>query len=167
MENSITWVGIDAHKETLAVAVMRDGSTEVSQSVIAHTDASVRKLVRSLIRDNKGGEIRMCYEAGVCGYALQRRIEAAGSVVCDVVAPSLIPRMPGDRIKTDRRDAKKLGELLRAGLLTRVAPPTLEQEAVRDLCRCRATIRADLHRSRRSEERRVGKECRSRWSPYH
>jgi transposase len=87
------------------------------------------------------------YEAGTCGYTLQRRLEAAG-VISEVIAPSLIPRKPGERIKTDRRDALKLAELLRAGVLTAVSAPTREQEAVRDLCRCREDVRADLARCR-------------------
>lgn len=148
MEGSITWVGIDAHKATLAVAVLREGTSKAMEMTIANTASEIRKLVKSLVRQAGGGEIRACYEAGVIGFELQRRIQDAGAVVCDVVAPSLIPRKPGERIKTDRRDAKKLAELLRGGLLTAVSPPTLEQEAVRDLCRCRASIRADLHRCR-------------------
>ena len=68
---------------------------------------------------------------------MQRQITEAGSASCMVVAPSLIPRKPGERIKTDRRDARKLAALFRAGLLTEVQPPTLEDEAVRDLCRAR------------------------------
>jgi transposase len=146
MEGSITWVGIDAHKKTLAVAVLPpDGKPE--EFTIDNTEKAIRKLARRLTRSSKGKEVRACYEAGTCGYTLQRRLEAAG-VVCEVIAPSLIPRKPGERVKTDRRDALKLGELLRAGVLTAVSPPTLEQEAVRDLCRCREDVRADLARCR-------------------
>lgn len=146
VEGSITWVGIDAHKKTLAVAILgpKSGAEEFT---IPNDERSVRKLVRRLDRDARG-EIRICYEAGTCGYALQRRLEASGKVVCDVIAPSLIPAKPGCRIKTDRRDAKKLAELYRAGVLTTVSPPTLEQEAIRDLCRCREDVRADLGRCR-------------------
>ena len=74
---------------------------------------------------------RTCYEAGPGGFALQRQLEAAG-IECRVIAPALIPRRPGDRVKTDRRDARKLAELLRADLLTAVHPPTIDQEAVRE-----------------------------------
>ena len=83
---------------------------------------AVRRLVRRVQRA-AGGEVRVCYEAGPCGYALQRWIRAM-DVVCVVVALSLIPRKPGERVKTDRRDARKLAELFRAGLLTEVHPPT-------------------------------------------
>ena len=108
--------------------------------------ASVRRMVRKLKR-SAISDLRLCYEAGPCGYALQRSIRALG-VSCVVVAPSLIPRKPGERIKTDRRDARKLAELLRAGLLTEVHPPTEEDEAVRDLCRAREDAHDDLVRGR-------------------
>jgi len=146
MEGSITWVGIDAHKKTLAIAVLAPGKPP-EQFTIDNTEKAIRKLARRLKRTARGGEIRACYEAGTCGYSLQRRIESHG-IVCDVIAPSLIPAKPGDRFKTDDRDALKLAELNRAGLLTVVSPPTPEQEAIRDLCRCREDARADLHRCR-------------------
>jgi transposase len=82
-----------------------------------------------------------------CGYALQRQLTTR-RVGCQVIAPALIPRKPGERIKTNRRDARKLVELHRAGLLTEVRPPTPEDEAVRDLCRARDDAREDLQRSR-------------------
>lgn len=148
MDGSITWVGIDAHKKTLVVAVQHAGSTAVEEFTLENNEAAVRKLVRRLQREAEGREIRICYEAGPCGYGLKRQLEAAGSVACDVIAPSLIPRKPGERVKTDRRDARKLLELYRAGLLTPVVPPTPEQEAIRDLCRCREDVRADLGRCR-------------------
>ena len=75
-------------------------------------------------------------------------MDPGGGSVCTVIAPSLIPRKPGDRIKTDRRDARKLAELLRAGLLTELHPPTPEDEAVRDLCRAREDAHEDLVRCR-------------------
>ncbi len=91
--------------------------------------------------------MRVCYEAGPCGYALQRQMTTP-RVSCQVIAPGLIPRKPGERIKTNRRDARKLAELLRTGLLTEVRPPTPEEEAVRDLCRARDDAREDLQRCR-------------------
>lgn len=147
MEGFITWVGIDAHKKSLAVAVLA-GSRPIEEFTVDNDERSIRKLVRRLERTAEGGEIRICYEAGTCGYTLQRRLELGGKVVCEVIAPSLIPRKPGERIKTDRRDARKLAELYRANVLTAVSPPTPEQEAVRDLCRCREDVRADLGRAR-------------------
>jgi transposase len=93
------------------------------------------------------GPIRCAYEAGPCGYALQRKL-LADRIDCRVIAPSLIPRKPGERIKTDRRDARKLGELLAGGLLTEVHPPTPEAESVRDLCRAREDAKEDQTRAR-------------------
>jgi transposase len=87
------------------------------------------------------------YEAGPCGYELSRQLKAAG-IDCRVVAPSLIPVAPGQRIKTDRRDAAKLARLLRAGMLSEVAEPTPAEEAVRDLCRSREDAKQDLTRAR-------------------
>ena len=144
MDGFITWVGIDAHKKTLAVAVLAPGQRE-DEFTINNDERSIRKLARRLTSVAKGREVRACYEAGTCGYTLQRRLESAG-VVCEVIAPSLIPKKPGERVKTDRRDARKLAELNRAGVLTAVSPPTPEQEAIRDLCRCREQVRKDLHR---------------------
>jgi transposase len=103
-------------------------------------------MVRKVQRE-AGGPVRFCYEAGPCGYVLQRQLQALGCE-CIVVAPSLIPVKPGERIKTDRRDAKKLAELLRAGLLTEVHPPTVQEEAVRDLVRCREDALEDRTRCR-------------------
>lgn len=148
MEKATTWVGLDAHKRKIAVAALFGGAREPEQWVVDNTASAIRKLVRKLERESRGGEIRCCYEAGPCGYALQRQLEKEGELVCEVVAPSLIPSKPGDRIKTDRRDALKLVGLLKAGLLTAVQPPTPEQEAVRDLCRCREDAREDLGRVR-------------------
>ena len=91
--------------------------------------------------------MRVCYEAGPCGYALQRQL-TKGRVSCVVIAPALMPRKPGDRVKTDKRDARKLAELFRAGLLTAVRPPTPAEEAVRDLCRARDDARDDVQRAR-------------------
>ena len=90
----------------------------------------------------------MCaYEAGACGYALQRQLEGLG-IPCQVVAPSLVPRKPGERIKTDRRDARKLAEYLAGGHLTPVHPPTPAQEAARDLSRAREDVKQDRMRCR-------------------
>jgi transposase len=141
-----TYVGVDAHKKDLFVAMLvGDGPTPVTWQLPNEANA-VRRLVRKLERDAPG-PVRVCYEAGPCGYALQRQV-ATARVSCQVIAPALIPRKPGERIKTNRRDARKLAELFRAGLLTEVRPPTPEEEAVRDLCRARDDAREDLQRSR-------------------
>jgi transposase len=146
MEKGITFVGLDAHKESINVAMLLPGETRPVEWQLSNDAAAVRRLVRKVQRA-AGGEVRFCYEAGPCGYALQRWIQELG-VVCVVVAPSLIPRKPGERVKTDRRDARKLAKLFRAGLLTEVHPPTEEDEAVRDLCRAREDAHEDLVRTR-------------------
>lgn len=139
------YVGLDVHKRTIAVALADAGRGEVrSYGVIQNTPDAVAKLVRKL-----GGAERLacCYEAGPCGYGLQRHLEGLGAS-CVVVAPSLIPRRPGERIKTDRRDAMKLARLLRSGELTAVWVPDAEHEALRDLSRAREAARDARHRAR-------------------
>jgi transposase len=146
--HDVTYVGLDAHKVRIHVSVLFPNRPEAVAWEIANEGGAVRRMVKKVVREAPG-EVRFCYEAGPCGYALQRQIEASSSnVVCVVVAPSLIPRKPGDRIKTDRRDAKKLAELYRAGLLTEVLPPTPEDEAVRDLVRAREDAKQDQLRCR-------------------
>jgi transposase len=146
MKNITTYVGVDAHKKDLFIAMLvGDQKTPVTWHV-ANEPNAVRRLVRKLER-NAPGPVQLCYEAGPCGYALQRQVTTP-RVRCQVIAPALISRKPGDRIKTNRRDARKLTELLRAGLLTEVRPPTPEEEAVRDLCRARDDAREDLLRAR-------------------
>jgi transposase len=147
VDQGITYVGIDSSKKTNHVAVYMPGGREVGLEFEVKNDATgTRRLVRRL-RKEAAGDVLACYEAGPCGYVLQRRLRALG-VECMVVAPSLIPVKPGERVKTDRRDAKKLAELLRAGMLTEVHPPTEAEEAVRNLCRCREDAREDLTRAR-------------------
>ena len=148
MGNGTTWVGLDAHKKAINVAVLCGSGPELHEWAVENKPAAIRRLVKKLVNERDGNEVRCCYEAGPCGYALQRQIEAAGPVICGVIAPALIPRKPGERIKTDRRDARKLAQMLRAGLVTPVQPPTPEQESVRDLCRAREDAREDLLRSR-------------------
>lgn len=145
--NGITFVGMDAHKKAISVAMLLPGQNEPVEWQLTNEPAAIRRLVKKLQREAPG-EVRCCYEAGPCGYVLQRQLEDAGGVVCEVVAPSLIPVKPGERIKTDRRDARKLARLLRSDDLTAVHPPTSADEAVRDLCRCREDARKDLHRAR-------------------
>ena len=102
-------------------------------------------LARRLLRDTRGPVVA-CYEAGPTGFPLMRQLRAKG-VDCRVIAPALIPRKPGDHVKTDRRDARNLAELLRGGLLTEVHAPTPDQEAVRDLSRAREDAVADRTRA--------------------
>jgi transposase len=146
MKQVTTYVGIDAHKKNLFVAMLSGHEKTPVTWQLANEPSAVRRLVRTLER-TAPGPVHVFYEAGPCGYALQRQLTAP-RVRCDVIAPALIPRKPGERIKTNRRDARKLVELGRAGLLTVVRPPTPDEEAVRDLCRARDDAREDLQRCR-------------------
>ena len=146
MKQVTTYVGIDAHKKDLFIAMLVGTAAVPVSWTVANEPNAVRRLVRKLEREAPGA-VQVCYEAGPCGYALQRRMTTP-RVSCQVIAPALVPRKPGERVKTNRRDARKLVELLRAGLLTEVRPPTPEEEAVRDLCRARDDARTDLQRCR-------------------
>jgi transposase len=142
MAERITYVGLDVHKETIAVALAAaDKRGEVREyGTIANTPTALRALASKLVKS--GAALHFCYEAGPCGYGVQRQLSAVGHE-CVVVAPSLIPRRPGERIKTDRRDAINLARLHRAGELTPVWIPDQAHEAVRDLVRARqAAVRA-------------------------
>ena len=148
MKDSITYVALDAHKKEHKVAILLPGSDTIEEWVVKNQSREIKRMVKR-IRKRVFGPIRFCYEAGVCGFALQRQItSAAENIQCLVIAPSLVPVKPGERIKTDRRDARKLVQLLRAGLLTEVHPPNEQEEAVRDLCRCRQAAQEDLLRAR-------------------
>src|SRR4029453_8031330 len=109
-----------------------------------HDEPSVRRLVGRLGDPRR---LRACYEAGPTGYDLARLLERIG-VSCQVIAPSLIPTAPGDRVKTDARDCRRLARLHRAGELVAIRIPTPAEEAVRDLCRTRADMVADRTRAR-------------------
>jgi len=146
VSNDTTYVGLDVHKKTIQVAMLLPDSPKAVEWQELHTPEAVRRLARRL-RRRAPGEIQVCYEAGPTGYGTQRRL-IENQVPCTVIAPSLIPRRPGERIKTDRRDARKLAEMFRADLLTEVHPPNEQDEALRDLCRCRDDVRDDLCRAR-------------------
>lgn len=152
MEKSSIFVGLDTSKKSIEVAVLEPDREKVAAWKEPNEAKGIKRLIKKLRELTKIGEVETCYEAGPCGYGLQRKLTAAG-IKCIVIAPSLVPVKPGERIKTDRRDAKKLAEYLRAGALTEVRPPTEAEEAVRDLSRCREDIREDLHRARQ----RLGK----------
>ncbi len=165
------YVGLDVHKETIAVAVARPRGGEVTSfGVIANRPAAVRKLLAKLGPD--GQVLEVCYEAGPCGYGLYRMLTELGHRCC-VVAPGLVPRKPGDRVKTDRRDALTLARLLRAGELTPVWVPGPEQEAMRDLTRAREDMKAAQLKARQRlsafllRHDRVYREGKSAWTQQH
>ena len=147
MGDRITYVGLDVHKEGIVVAVAEGGLRgEVREyGRIANTPEALDRLMCKL-----GGasvRLRVCYEAGPCGYGIQRHLSARGHE-CVVVAPSLIPKRAGDRVKTDRRDAASLARLHRAGELTAVWVPDAGHEAMRDLVRARLDAVRALRRGR-------------------
>ena len=140
------YVGLDTHAKTIAVSVADAlGGRPRYYGEIPNRPTSIARLVKKLSED--GEVMSFCYEAGPCGYGLYRQITSMGHE-CDVVAPSLIPTKPGDRVKTDRRDALQLSRLQRAGELTPVWVPGLEQEAIRDLTRAREDLKTIDRRSK-------------------
>lgn len=147
MAKCITYVGLDVHKDTIAVALAEAGLRgEVREyGKVPNTAGALKALAVKLAPGHR--ELRFCYEAGPCGYGIHRQLTAAG-YDCVVVAPSLIPRKPGERIKTDRRDANKLAKLHRAGELTAVWVPDQAHEAMRDLVRARQAAVRTLRQAR-------------------
>ena len=146
-QHSEVFVGIDTSKLKNAVAIAeagRDGEVRYLGEIDT-SDAATRKLVAKLAA--KHAKVTFCYEAGPTGYGLYRLIKSLGHD-CDVVAPSLIPKKPGDHVKTNRRDAEGLARLLRAGELTAVWVPDERHEAIRDLSRAREAAMDDLKRKR-------------------
>ena len=131
------WVALDVHKLSIVAATLPPQGGQPELSRIETTEKAIRRFIGKL-----GGPegLAVSYEAGPGGFALHRLLSSMG-VACDVIAPSLIPVRSGDRVKTDKRDAKKLVTLFRAGLLRFVAPPTVETEGLRDLLRCRDDLR--------------------------
>jgi transposase len=140
---STLYVGLDQHKDSIAVAYAPEGrdSGVTYLGPIGTRQCDIDKLVRNL--QSKASHLVFAYEAGPCGYWLYRYLSRKG-LQCYVVAPSLIPRKPGDRVKTDRRDAVQLARLMRSGDLTGVYVPEVQDEAIRDLCRAREDALRDL-----------------------
>jgi transposase len=141
---STTIIAFDQHAATTMAAVLLPGQRTPALHPLTSELGIVLRFVERLRRQ---GAVSCCYEAGPCGFELQRALTTRG-ISCEVIAPALIPRRAGDRIKTDRRDAGQLAVLYRAGALTAIHIPTEQEEAARDLLRCREDIRADLLRAR-------------------
>jgi transposase len=142
-QSSTLYIGLDVHKESIAVAyAAKDyGADVVYRGSIGTRQCDIDKLVRQL--QSKAKRLVFVYEAGPCGYWLYRYLTKKG-YDCWVVAPSLIPKKAGDRVKTNRRDALQLARLMRSGDLTPVYVPKVEDEAIRDLCRAREDVLRDL-----------------------
>ena len=145
-ENITYWVGMDVHADKINVAVYRGNEISPQEQYESQTDArSKGRLLKRL--QGLPGEVRCIYEAGPCGYDFQRYLTDNG-IRCEIAAPALIPKKAGDRVKTDRRDARKLGRLYRSGELTAIHIPDEEQESVRDLTRAREDAVEDSTRKR-------------------
>jgi transposase len=144
MKEKVRFLGLDVHAETIAVAIAEPDGEVRNLGTIPNRSESIRKLVKKL---GPVEPLRACYEAGPTGYVLYWQLAELG-VKCDVVAPTLVPVKPGDRVKTDRRDAEKLARSYRSDDLTAVWIPDEGSEALRDLVRAREAAKQDQLRAR-------------------
>ena len=144
MRENLRFLGLDVHAETIAVAVSESNGEVRSLGTIANREDSIRKFIKKL---GPPEQLRACYEAGPTGFVLYWQLTQLG-VDCIIVAPSLVPKKPGDRVKTDRRDALKLARCHRNGDLTAVWVPDEASEAMRDLVRQREAAKQDQLRAR-------------------
>ena len=138
--NKIAYIGIDYHLETVTIAIMIDGEKEFFDTTrMRNQDKNIKKYIKKISKDYV---VQACYEASCNGYTFQRKMNNWG-FHCDVIAPSLIPKKPGDKRKNDFRDARNLAQAYANGQLTIVHPPTEEQESIRSLIRCRLNLKED------------------------
>jgi transposase len=145
MRSVIFWVGLDVHKDSITAAVFRGRDPEPLR--VDRIPNDPKRIRRYSERLQRGGEVRACYEASGAGYVLQRMLLEWG-VPCELAAPSLIPRRPGEHRKTDRRDAIKIARDFRDDRLVLIHIPTEEDDWVRDIVRCRETFQREIIKSR-------------------
>jgi len=144
----VLFIGLDVHNDSIAVSIAPSDATEVRRyGIIGGEHDDVLKLVKKLQAAHPGAILKFCYEAGPRGFALCRCVRTHG-LDCILVCPSKVPRKPGERVKTDRRDADQLARLYRAGELTGIYVPEPEDEAMRDLIRARFQVGKAQHRAR-------------------
>src|SRR5690554_1505185 len=148
MTENTLYVGLDTGKNSIEVAVAEPlpGGEVRFVGKIANTAAALDRMLKRLAKG--GRELVVCYEAGPCGYGIYRRLNGRPGVRCQVIAPSLMPRRPGNRVKTNRRDSLTLARLLRAEELTAIWVPDAPHEAMRDLVRTRGAAAAAMRRCR-------------------
>src|SRR6516162_6024192 len=146
-ESTAVTIGLDVHASSIRLAAIR-GDELLDERTLPYDLEAVERSLR------RWPEVRCCYEAGPTGFGLYRHLVERG-IDCAVVAPGLVPQRPGDRVKTDPRDARKLARLLAGGLLEPIHVPSPELEAVRDLVRAREDARLDRMRDRQ----RLSKFC--------
>lgn len=168
MSQPTQFLGIDLHKAEAVIALLpAHGAACESVTKVPNEEAHLRRFLK---RVAKRGPIQACYEASGCGYYLKRLMNAWGHE-CEVIAPSLMPTRPGDRVKTDKRDAERLAIDFRAGLLTPVRMPTEAEERVRGLLRSRGHQRQDIHRTKqfllKFLDRKNLKQAGKNWSRSH
>jgi transposase len=144
MREKLRFLGMDVHAETIAVAIAEPDGEVRSLGTIANREDSIRKFIKKL---GSPEQLRACYEAGPTGFVLYWQLTQLG-VECAVIAPTLVPKKPGDRVKTDRRDALKLARSHRSGDLTAVWVPDEASEALRDFVRQREAAKQDQLRAR-------------------
>lgn len=169
MKQYHTYVGLDVHKSSISIAVAAEGRE--APRFLRKIANDTPRLEKELRRVGPASTVQVCFEAGPTGYGLQRRLKEKGWD-CLVIAPSKTPRIPGDRVKTDRRDALRLAEFLRGGQLTEIRVPTPEEEAMRNLLRTREDAK---HAQRQARQQlnmfllRTGRiwNGRSRWTRKH
>lgn len=146
MKDNTKYIGLDVSKEKISVAIADTGRGKPRYfGEISNTPEAIRKMIKKL--GTPGHQLKVCYEAGPTGYGIYRFLMSL-EVDCEVIAPSLIPQKPGERVKTDRRDALKLAQLHRAGELTSIYVPTEEDEILRDLVRAREDAKEDVLRAK-------------------
>jgi transposase len=150
---SVVYGGLDVHKGTIVAFLFSRETGEIVEQTIPNDR---KRLLRAVRRWQEMGELRLCYEASGAGYVLKRWLDAEG-VACDVIAPSKTPRAPGERVKTDRRDARKLAQLHAAGLLTTVRTPSVEEEQVRAVVRLRYEVTQDMTRVKNRVVKHLGR----------
>ena len=172
LKGPVLFIGLDVHNDSIAVSLAPSDAVEVRRyGIIGGEHEDVVKLAKKLAEAHPGRLLKFCYEAGPRGFALCRCLQAHGRD-CILVCPSKVPRKPGERVKTDRRDADDLARLYRAGELTGIYVPEPEDEAMRDLIRARFQVGKAQHRARQQlkmyllrHNLRYGGQ--SSWSPAH